>query len=69
MTRHSVEPEAESLVLYAELFRLITSNWKTQAILAAADLKLADLLADGLSRPDALAKATGCQAPSLRRLA
>lgn len=52
----------------ATLIDLIGSGWKTQAVYAAAELRLPDLLADGPHDTATLATATGCPAPPLRRL-
>src|ERR1700741_4668872 len=50
------------------LFRMATSYYVSQAIYAVAQLGVADLLGDGLSGPDELAKATGTNADALRRV-
>lgn len=52
----------------ATLIELIGSGWKTQAVYAAAELRLPDLLADGPCDTPTLASAAGCPAPPLRRL-
>jgi len=54
--------EAERLV------QLIASGAMSQALSVAAELRIADVLADGPKRSDEIADATGCQAPSLHRL-
>jgi hypothetical protein len=49
------------------LLEAINANWTTQTIATAVELRTAD----GYRRPldcDALARAAGCHAPSLRRL-
>jgi SAM-dependent methyltransferase len=51
-----------------QLVELIGGNWATQAIGVAARLGLADRIAEGVSRTDALAHACGCQASALHRL-
>jgi precorrin-6B methylase 2 len=58
----------QSLALVEALLRLVNGSWATQAIAVAAELGLADLLAEGTRNPDQLARATGCHAPSLHRL-
>jgi len=50
------------------LYRLATAHYQSQAVYVAAKLGIADHLADGPQTHDALAKATGTQAPSLRRV-
>ena len=52
----------------AALLDLIESKWITQAIGVAAELGIPDLIASGTNAPLALARATGCHAPSLDRL-
>jgi orsellinic acid C2-O-methyltransferase len=50
------------------LYRLATAHYLSQAVYVAAKLGIADHLADGPLTHDALAKATGTHAPSLRRV-
>lgn len=50
------------------LLEIIGSNWRSQAAYVAASLRLPDLLAEGPRTGLALAEATGCHAPALRRL-
>jgi ubiquinone/menaquinone biosynthesis C-methylase UbiE len=50
------------------LYQLATGHYLSQAIYVAAKLGIADLLANGPERHDALAQATGTHAPSLRRV-
>jgi orsellinic acid C2-O-methyltransferase len=50
------------------VWRLITSNWMSQAIYVAAELRIADLLASSPKTSEELAGATGAHPPSLRRL-
>src|SRR4030095_2950266 len=50
------------------LYRLATAHYQSQAVYVAAKLAIADHLADGPQTHDALAKATGTHAPSLRRV-
>lgn len=52
----------------AALLEMIGSNWTTKVIAVAAELRIADHLADGPMMIDALAAATECHAPSLHRL-
>lgn len=51
-----------------QLLELIGGNWATQAIGVAARLGLADQIAAGTNRVDALARACGCDASALHRL-
>jgi hypothetical protein len=52
----------------AKLRTLLNDAWIPQAICAAAELGIPDLLARGPASADELAAATGAHAPSLRRL-
>jgi hypothetical protein len=52
----------------AVLLEAINASWTTQTIAAAVDLRIPDLLGDAPLECDALARAAGCDAPSLRRL-
>ena len=56
------------IAMAGEALRLLNAGWIAQAMSAAAELGIADLLARGVERPDQLARATGCHEPSLRRL-
>ena len=50
-------------------FELINAGWTTQAVYAAAELGLPDLLAHGPQRSDALARASRLRSPiALARL-
>jgi hypothetical protein len=51
-----------------QLMGIITSSWMSQAIYVAAQLGIADHLAEGPRTADELARSTGTHAPSLRRL-
>lgn len=51
-----------------QLGRVITAYWHSQAVYVAAELGIADLLADGPRGVDQLAEATGSHADSLFRL-
>src|SRR5262249_36921432 len=46
----------------------ITSYWISQLVFVAAKLGIADILARGPQKPDAIAKKVGVYAPSLRRV-
>jgi hypothetical protein len=50
------------------LLELINASWTTQAIAAAVELRIPDLLAEGPRDVGALARAACCHAPSLERL-
>jgi hypothetical protein len=52
----------------AQLLAAIHASWTTQAIAAAVELRLPDLLAEAPRDIQALAGATHCHAPSLQRL-
>jgi orsellinic acid C2-O-methyltransferase len=54
--------------LSAQIVRMVTASWMSQAIYVAAELRLADLLAGTAMTSEELASATGTHAPSLRRL-
>ena len=56
------------VVSAANLFGIVSSSWTSQAICVAAELRIADMLADGPKDPDELARATGCDQASFRRL-
>jgi C-methyltransferase len=51
-----------------ELLRMSSAAWLSQALGVAAELGIADLLADGPRSVDELARATSSHAPSLYRL-
>lgn len=55
-------------VAAARLLELVNGNWTTQAIGVAAELGLADILADGPVDGATIAARTGCHAESLERL-
>jgi hypothetical protein len=57
-----VDSEAELLL------EAINASWTTQTIATAVELHIPDLLADAPLDCDALARATGCHARSLKRL-
>ena len=58
----------ESVSLAQRLLECVTSSWMAQATYVAAELRIADLLADGPRTSEDLAAATGAYAPSLHRL-
>jgi orsellinic acid C2-O-methyltransferase len=68
MTLIHEKEKAEATDLASRMWRMVTSNWMTQAIYVAAELRLADLLADAPKTSQELAGATGTHAPSLQRL-
>jgi SAM-dependent methyltransferase len=53
---------------HVQLIEMAVAIWRARAIYAAAELGLADLLADGARSAEELAQATGMHAPSLYRL-
>jgi hypothetical protein len=53
---------------HVQLIEMAVAIWRARAIYAAAELGLADLLADGPRSAEELAQATGMHAPSLYRL-
>lgn len=54
--------------LKAQMNQLIRGYWTTQAIFVAAELGVADLLANGPKHPDNLAESTGVRADMLYRV-
>jgi SAM-dependent methyltransferase len=60
--------DSENLPLAHRLLDCVTNSWMAQAAYVAAELRLADLLADGPRTSEDLAVATGADAPSLHRL-
>lgn len=60
--------DSESVLLAYRLLECVTSSWMAQAAYVAAELRLADLLAEGPRTSEDLAIATGTHAPSLHRL-
>lgn len=56
------------LTAVRDFIRLVNAGAMSQAACAAAELGIADLLASGPKNVDELARASGCHAPSLRRL-
>lgn len=68
MTQTDEKNQAEAPDLASRIWRMVTSNWMAQAIYVAAELRLADLLADAPKTSQELAGATGAHSPSLQRL-
>jgi SAM-dependent methyltransferase len=60
--------DQEALRRAPDLVALINSGSMAKAVCVAAELKIADHLADGPKHADELAQATGSHAPSLHRL-
>jgi hypothetical protein len=60
--------DRESVVSAAKLFAIVSSSWMSQVTCVAAELRLAELLADGPKHAEELARATGCEPASFRRL-
>jgi orsellinic acid C2-O-methyltransferase len=58
----------ESGRLYHELLELIGTSWKTQAVYVAAELRIADFLADRPKTTEDLAALTHANAAALRQL-
>src|SRR5437762_1941034 len=54
--------------LKTQMNQLIRGYWTTQAIFVAAELGVADLLADGPKHPDELGKAAGVKGDMLYRV-
>jgi len=59
---------AESVDLKNQMNQLIRGYWTTQAIFVAAELRIADLLANGPRNPDDLANEAGVQGDMLYRV-
>jgi SAM-dependent methyltransferase len=66
--REEAVPGPDAAALARSLLKVVTGSWMTQATYVAAELRIADLLADGPRAVEDLAAATGTHAPSLRRL-
>jgi orsellinic acid C2-O-methyltransferase len=60
--------DSENLAAADRLLECVTSSWKAQALYVAAELRIADLLADGPRTSEDLAAACGAHAPFLHRL-
>jgi SAM-dependent methyltransferase len=67
-TRRTIMSEQPQLPLPFQLSRLATSYWAPQAIHAAALLGVADTLAGGPKRSDAIAREVGADPDALHRL-
>lgn len=61
-------PEVGALEVARQLFDLINASWTTQAVHAAVELGVPDLLAAGPQRAESLARASGCDPDALARL-
>jgi hypothetical protein len=59
---------AEAVDLKTQMNQLIRGYWTTQAIFVAAELKIADLLADGPRLPEELGKEAGVKGDMLYRV-
>jgi orsellinic acid C2-O-methyltransferase len=68
MMEHSEVGSLERTALAQQLLGIVYGSWKSQAIYVAAQLRLADLLADGPKTAEELAVATSSHSPSLYRL-
>ena len=68
MSRHNEGADAEGAALAAQLLEIVNSSWMSQAVCVAAQLGIADKLADGPKKTAELAEATGCHTPALHRL-
>jgi SAM-dependent methyltransferase len=62
------DPDADGLVLGERFQAILTGSWKTQALYVAAELRLADLLAEGPKTSAELAASTGADVHALHRL-
>jgi hypothetical protein len=66
--KKDISETSGSLSAAHQLLECITGSWKTQALYAAAELKIADMLANGPRTSEELAAASGAHAPSMHRL-
>lgn len=62
------EDGLDQQALPERLLAIVHASWMSQATCVAAELGIADLLANGPRRPEDLATTAGCHAPSLQRL-
>lgn len=62
------EPDADALALSERFQSILTGSWKTQALYVAAELRIADLLADRPKTSAEIASSTGTHPASLYRL-
>ena len=58
----------DTLAAARRLYDLINAGWTTQAMYAAVELRIPDLLANGPQDAGSLARASGCDPEALRRL-
>jgi hypothetical protein len=61
-------PATLELALHAQVIQMATAYWVSRAVYVAAQLGVADLLKDEAQDAEALATATGTNAPVLRRV-
>lgn len=66
--KHTGSGDPEPTALAHTLLEHFTANWKTQVIYVAAELRIADLLAEEAKTSEELAALTDTHEPSLRRL-
>jgi hypothetical protein len=64
----TTQPAPEAAPPFAVMMQMITGAWVSQAVCAAAELGIADLLKDGPRHCDDLAQAGGAHSDSLFRL-
>jgi hypothetical protein len=62
------DPSSEPLELIERFQSILTGSWKTQALFAAAELRIADLLATGPRTSLELASSIGAHSGALLRL-
>ena len=58
----------DSATIATQFAGMVTGGWMSQAVYVAAELRIADILADGEKSSEELARTTGVHAPSLHRL-
>ncbi|HEY1292352.1 MAG TPA: methyltransferase [Chloroflexota bacterium] len=61
-------PATPQVPVHAQVIQMATAYWVSRAVYVAAQLGVADLLKDEAQDADALAAATGTNAPALRRV-
>src|SRR5262245_50111261 len=66
--RRAAKPKAARPTAQQEMLSLCTGYWVSQMLFAAAKLGIADVLADGPRRVEAIAVKVGAHAPFLRRI-
>jgi orsellinic acid C2-O-methyltransferase len=64
----SQTPGADAVDAARRLYDLINASWTTQAVHAAVELRVPELLAAGPQRAESLARAAGCHPDPLARL-